>query len=285
MSPRWLAAGYIGTAFLAAVTCDALGNSARAQGRLKAEYAASVAGIPVGDGVWVVTIGDKDYTAEASGHVAGLLSLISSGEGSVAVHGTVNHGRLSPTSYLANVKYATALKSKQFTTTMEIDSRTVKNLVIEPPYSPSKKNVPVTEEHRRGIIDPMTASLIPVAGAAAVPAPSACEQTLPIFDGTHRFNLALSFKRMEEVQADKGYRGPAVVCSVNYQPVAGYNPNRFAIKYLMNSRDIEIWLTPIAGTHILAPFRISVPTTIGIAVLQAKQFVAVAQAPSTPTSR
>jgi hypothetical protein len=266
--------------------CNTLYNYAHAQSRLEAEYAASVAGIPVGDGVWVVTINDKEYTAEASGRVTGLLSLITSGEGSIAARGTVSHGLLSATNYSANVKYSVAAKSKKFTTVrMELNSRTVKHLVLEPSNPPSKKNIPVTEEDRRGIIDPMTASLIPVAGAGEILTPGACEQTLPVFDGTHRFNLVLSFKRMEEVQADKGYRGPAVVCGVNYLPVAGYNPNRFAIKYLMTSRDIEIWLTPITGTHILAPFRISVPTTIGIGVLQAKQFVAVAQEPRTPTAR
>jgi hypothetical protein len=131
----------------------------------------------------------------------------------------------------------------------------------------------------------MTAALISVAGTGEVLIPGACEQVLSVFDGTQRFNLALSFKRMEEVQADKGYRGLAVVCSVNYEPVAGHNPNRFAIKYLMNSRDIEIWLAPISGARVLVPFRISIPTTIGVAVLQAKRFVAVAQEPSGSRSR
>jgi len=281
MLPRYRTAGYRGTAILVFVTCSAFCNFAHAQSKLEAEYTASVANIPVGEGVWVVSINDKEYTAEATGRVIGLLRWITTGEGSAAVRGTVSHGHLSATSYLANVKS----RKKIQTLRMELNSGTAQNVVIEPPDPPNKKSVPVTEAHRRKIIDPMTAALIPVAGAGEVLIPSACDQILSIFDGTQRFNLVLSFKRMEEVQADKGYRGPALVCSVNYQPVAGHNPNRFAIKYLMNSRDMEIWLTPMAGARVLVPFRISIPTTIGIAVLQARQFVAVAPEPSAPRSR
>jgi hypothetical protein len=260
------------------VTCSVFCNFAHAQSRLEAEYIASIANIPVGEGAWVVTINDNEYTAEATGHVIGLLRWITTGEGSAVARGTVSNGHLSAANYSANVKS----KKKFQTLRMELKSGTVQNVVIEPPDPPNKKSVPVTEADRRKIIDPMTAALIPVAGAGEVLKPSGCEQILSVFDGTQRFNLALSYKRMEEVQADKGYRGPALVCSVNYQPIAGHNPNRFAIKYLMNSRDMEIWLTPMAGARVLVPFRISIPTTIGIAVLQARQFVVVAPELSAP---
>jgi Protein of unknown function (DUF3108) len=285
MLPRWLVIGYMATSIFMVMIFAALCNLAHAQGRLKAKYVASVAGIPVGGGDWIVTISDKQYSAEVTGRATGLLSFIASGEGSVVVQGAVVHGRPSATSYLANVEYSSkVIFKKTAKVEMELDSGTVKHFVIEPSNPPSRKNIPITDEHRRGIIDPMTALLIPVAGTGDVLVPSACDRTLPVFDGTHRFNLALSFKRMEEIQSDRGYRGPAIVCNVNFQPIAGYDPNRFAIKYLMNSRDIEMWLTPIAGTHVLIPFRISSPTTIGTAVLQAKEFTAVAQDPSTPTS-
>ncbi len=285
MLRRCLVTGCMVTSILMVMICAAPYNLAHAQGRLKAQYIASVAGIPVGGGDWVVTISEKEYSAEVTGHATGLLSLITSGEGSVVVQGKVVHGRPLAMSYLANVEYSSkVIFKKTVTVEMEFDSGTVKHFVIEPSNPPNRKNVPVTEEHRRGIIDPMTAVLIPFASTGDVLVPSACDRTLPVFDGTHRFNLALSFKRMEEIQSDRGYRGPAIVCHVNFQPIAGYDPNRFAVKYLMNSRDIEMWLTPIAGTHILVPFRISSPTTIGTAVLQAKEFVAVAQDPSTPTS-
>jgi hypothetical protein len=42
---------------------------------------------------------------------------------------------------------------------------------------------------------------------------------------------------------------------------------------------------PIAGTRILVPFRMTIPTPLGTAALQANQFLTTAQPPRlTPTS-
>ena len=46
-----------------------------------------------------------------------------------------------------------------------------------------------------------------------------------------------------------------------------------AIKYLIEQRDIEVWLVPIAATRVVVPFRLIVPTPMGMGVLQATQFV------------
>jgi len=40
---------------------------------------------------------------------------------------------------------------------------------------------------------------------------------------------------------------------------------------------MEMWLAPIAGTRVVAPYRVSVPTPIGVGVLQATEFVSMAQ--------
>ena len=42
---------------------------------------------------------------------------------------------------------------------------------------------------------------------------------------------------------------------------------------------MEVWLAPVAGTRVLVPYRISIPTPIGVGVMQATQFVSVAQPP------
>ena len=90
-----------------------------------------------------------------------------------------------------------------------------------------------------------------------------------------RFDLQHGFKRMDQVKADKGYEGPAVVCAVYFSPVAGHIPDRATIKYLVDQRRIEVWLVPIAGTRLVVPFRVAIPTPIGLGVLQATQFVSV----------
>jgi len=81
---------------------------------------------------------------------------------------------------------------------------------------------------------------------------------------------------VEQVQADKGYAGPAAVCSLQFVPIAGYVPDRAAIRFMIKQRDAEVWLVPLAGTRIVVPFRVSVPTPIGFGIMQATQFVSKA---------
>ena len=91
----------------------------------------------------------------------------------------------------------------------------------------------------------------------------------------------LEYKRIETVKADKGYHGPALVCAVYFSPVSGYIPDRAAIKYLTKLRNMEVWLAPIAGTRVLVPFKLKIPTPLGNAVLEATQFVTQAMPPKS----
>jgi hypothetical protein len=160
----------------------------------------------------------------------------------------------------------------------------VKDYSVNPPSPPDPERVPITEAHRRGVTDPMTASLIRAAGGADPMTPETCQRSTAIFDGRMRYDLRLAFKRMERVKAEKGYQGPVVVCSVSFTPLAGHIPSRAVIKYLTSMQDSEVWLAPVAGTRIVVPFRISVPTPVGDAVVEATQFVATPAPRVTPTN-
>ena len=136
--------------------------------------------------------------------------------------------------------------------------------------------MPIVEAHRRDVLDPMTASLLRVPGNGDLMSPDSCKQALSIFDGRLRYDLQLVFKRLDKVKADKGYAGPVLVCAVYFTPVAGYIPSRAAIKYIAKLRDMEIWLAPIAGTHVLVPYRAEGPSPVGRVKLEADEFVSVA---------
>ena len=69
-----------------------------------------------------------------------------------------------------------------------------------------------------------------------------------------------------------------MVCAVYFTPVAGYIPDRPVIKYLAAERNMEIAFVPIAGTRILVPFRMTIPTPFGPAMLEATQFVTIGDA-------
>jgi hypothetical protein len=70
-----------------------------------------------------------------------------------------------------------------------------------------------------------------------------------------------------------------VVCVIYFVPVAGYIPDRPVIKYLQAQRNIEIAFAPVAGTRILVPFWMKVPTPLGPALLEATSFITSPQPP------
>ena len=269
LSSRPAVARAILGAALAVAAVASSGGPGRAQGRLEARYSVTLAGIPVGQGVWIADIAEDQYTTAASGRVTGIARVVTDGEGFGAARGHVSSGRLLPTSYAVTV----LADRRPDQIRMAFAGGGVKELQVDPPTPYAPDRVPLTDAHRRGVVDPLTAGLIPVGGTGEVLTPDACRRTVQIFDGRQRYDLALSFKRMDEVSADKGYQGPVVVCMVNYQPVAGHRPDRAAIRQLVETRDLEISFAPIAGTRVLAPFRISLPTLMGTLVLHATQFV------------
>jgi hypothetical protein len=250
-------------------------GGAHAQGKLDAHYVATLAGLPIGKGSWVIDIGDDQFSANASGMTTGLLRVFATGEGNGAARGSVRGESLLPNLYVSTInndKKAEELK-------IVMSAGNVKDLAVDPPTTPHPDRVPLTEAHRRGIVDPLSATLIRVPGGGDTMTPDACKRTLPVFDGRMRFDLHLSFNRMENVEV-KGYSGPVVVCTVRFVPVAGHVPERPAIKYLQAQTDMEMWLAPIAGTHVVVPYKLSLPTPLGRAVLEATQFVSTPAAAS-----
>lgn len=253
---------------------------AQAQARLDARYTASLAGITVGRGAWVIDFRDDQYTAAASGTTTGLLKVFAGGFGTSASRGNVANGQLVPRRYAATI---TANKKKD-EVEMAIENGAVKDYTVNPPSPPDPERVPITDAHRRGVTDPMTASLVRVAGTGDTMVPETCKRSTAIFDGRMRYDLKLAFKRMDRVKAEKGYQGPVVVCTVSFTPLAGHIPSRSVIKYLTSMQEMEVWFAPVAGTRIVVPFRISLPTPLGIGVLEATQFVASPTPRVTPTN-
>jgi Protein of unknown function (DUF3108) len=259
----------------AALLALAMPESAAAQGRLEAQYEATLAGIPVGRGAWNVDISDDQFSAAASGGTMGLLNAIAGGSGTGASQGRVVNGALVSTNYTAST--TTSKKTEAIHITLV--NGNIKDFGIEPEPPVDADRIPVTDAHRHGVYDPMTGSMLRVPGTSDPVSPEACHTGAGIFDGRMRYDLKLDFKRMETAKAEKGYRGPVVVCAVYFVPVAGYIPDRPVIKYLAAQRNIEIAFAPIAGTRILVPFWMKIPTPLGPARLEATSFITTASPP------
>ena len=243
------------------------------QARLEAEYVVTLAGIPIGRGNWIIELSDNQYSAAASGTTTGIIRFFTGGRGTGSARGAISAGQPAPASYGATLSYDHTFDDVR----ISLAGGNVTGYDAEPPLPPIPNRVPVTDADRRGVMDPMTSMLNRVAGNGDPVSPEACNRKVAVFDGRVRYDLHSEFKRMDNVKADRGYEGPAVVCAVYFTPIAGYVPDRPAIRYLVTLREAEVWLAPIEGTRVVVPFRFSMPTPLGTGLLQATEFVTVAQ--------
>ncbi|MCS0504841.1 DUF3108 domain-containing protein [Ancylobacter mangrovi] len=257
------------SAVVALAGAGAAASAAHADGRLEARYRMSIAGLELGRAAFLLEVDQDSYTASGSARLTGVVRAVSSAKGSAGARGLVENGELAPRSFAMEAE--TDKKSEAIR--LALNGAGVTDMSVEPPVSQSEDRVPVTDKDKKGVFDPMTAALIMVPGSDDPLSPKACDRTLSIFDGRQRYNLELSYERMEDVKAEKGYAGPSVVCRIAYRPVAGHRPSRKAVKYMTSNKEMYVWLVPVAGTRVLVPFRASVATAIGVAQLEAQSFV------------
>jgi hypothetical protein len=90
----------------------------------------------------------------------------------------------------------------------------------------------------------------------------------------------LSFGRIDKITIAGGYSGFVLVCGVVLQPIAGYRADSMLVKYVGGRRDMELWFAPIAGTSIVAPIRVLMPTLIGTLEIRADQFAMTLPSPA-----
>ena len=263
-------------AFLPATLSDAGIGQVRTAGKLEVAYTATLLGIPIGRIGWTVDLRDDRFAAAANGSTIGLFRIFAHGHGTAEAHGSVAGKEPAASNFM--VSFTSGSSADEIK--IAFNGGKAKEYLAHP-RPPSPGLVPLTDTYRTGVVDPMTALLVHVPGNGAISVPAACERKIAVFDGHMRYDLRLAFKRVQQVKAAAGYQGPAVVCAVYFTPLAGYDPGRAAIKYLQAERGMEIWLAPLTGTRLMVPFRVSVPTPIGVGVLQATRFV-FTQQPERP---
>jgi uncharacterized protein DUF3108 len=242
--------------------------TARAQPpeRFSAHYVITMTHVTVGELTWTTNFTETSYLASATGKASGVLSVLVKGEGSLTTRGAFENAKLTP----AVARFDVSDDDGVYEVEMTFEGGVYKR-VVDRGAPPPKDIVPVGPKLLHDVIDPLSAFLIPVEGKAL--APANCGKVLKIFDGRRRYDLALSFKRMDAVKLARGYSGPVLVCGVVLHPIAGYRPGSLLVRYLAGKDDLELWLAPIAGVSILAPVRALMPTLVGTMDISADEFV------------
>lgn len=276
---------------LSGLACLALcgtATTARADARLTGHYVISMIGVTIGHITWTTDVMAGAYRTTANGKASGALSMLVNGEGQIATSGTMTASpagngaagamRLTPSFFTSNViedGEATGLQ-------MTFDKGSVKTLRIDAASKQKAREdgrIPVTEADRQNVSDPLTAMLIGTPPSANPLTPAACDRLLEVFDGQRRYNLVLSYKRIDRIKVDVGYAGPVLVCGVMLKPIAGYRADSMLVKYAGGKRDMEIWFAPMASQPLIAPVRLVMPTLIGTLEIEADRFETIALKP------
>jgi hypothetical protein len=256
-----------------------LPEQAYAQTSFNADYVISFARITVGSATVRAEIGSNAYAISASGQAGGIIRLLVDGDGNLISRGSVAGNRLFPSKFMSKINSA----NDPLDVNMTIENGNVAELTVLPPSSPDR--VPITDADQKKISDPLTALFVPADETGNGLNRATCQRTLPIFDGRQRYDLQLDFKRLDKVTHDTGYSGPLVVCSLGYRPIAGHRASTPFVKYLSESREIEIALAPLAGTRLLAPYRLVVANLLANLVVQANRLETnIATTPAPPKS-
>lgn len=266
MTPM-IARGFTRRLVVAAVAAGSV-VAPTAASTVDARYTVSLAGLSIGGARLAGTVEPGRYTLSASASLSGLVGAITGGKGAAQANGAINR-----TKVLSN-GFALRASNGEITRTVQIGAAAgnVSSVAVDPPFDEKPDRVPINDTHKRGIIDPLSALVMPQLAKDGLD-PKNCDRTLPIFDGAQRFDVKLSYVGTENVAAEEGYRGPVLVCRARYQPLAGHRPERRVTKFMIENRDMDVWLAPVADSEQLVPFRIAVKTMVGTAVILAKRFV------------
>lgn len=257
----------VALALLGATAVGGLFASPAAAEVLSASYGIYLAGIPIGKANVGASIAGERYKVDVSARMTGLVGAVTKGSGQATATGHV--GQRAPNS----AGYALSAMGGDGPRTIRVAMAggSVRAAEMTPPLDERPDRVPVTGAHKRGVMDPVSALIMPSpAGARGPLDPAGCNRTLPIFDGATRFDIILSYKTVREVKS-KTYSGPVLVCAARYVPQAGHRPSRPSVKYMMDNQDMETWLAPV-GPRVLIPYRIAVGTMIGQALIEASDF-------------
>ncbi len=152
---------------------------------------------------------------------------------------------------------------------LRFNGSAVSHVNVDPP--PGRNRIPVEKHHMRSVVDPLSAVILLSQLQRQDRGTRSCNETLRVFDGKMRYDLTLRYKQTRQVNGS-GYSGPAYVCRVNFQPIAGHKADKKETRFFEGTDGIEVWLIPARRVGMYIPYHIRLPLPIGSATLTSESF-------------
>ncbi len=234
---------------------------------VSAKYKLQFGGFDVGSYRFQSASDGKTYTTTASAEVSALFGAFK-WKGAIESKGTLDALKPHPANYKLDFK-----SKKSGSVALGFDSAGVKSVSVLPAKPPHPDAVPIKPEHLKNVFDPMSSILTMTHATGTNP----CNRTIPIFDGKVRFNLVMTYKGEQRLKEGRASGQPTQlkVCKVKYIPIAGHKPEDFE-KPWVDYSGIEIALRPIPSANTFVPYQVTIPTTLGSAVMLAESVMITA---------
>lgn len=249
----------------ALVTLAFAGAASLAQAQtLRVTYDLSLAGLPLGKANLSSSFNGPKYEMQGNAKLTGLAMVLTGGKGEASASGSLAGAAPRSTKFAVMSKTSDNQRSVR----MGLKGGRVAEIAIDPPLEPKPDRIPVKPADKRGVVDPMSALLMPALASKSLTDPDNCNRTIPVFDGASRMNVVLTYAETKNVEVP-GYSGPVLVCNARYVPISGHRSERPATKFMQENRDMSVWLAPVEGPRLLFPLKVAVRTMIGMGEMQA----------------
>lgn len=241
----------------AALLLVALGGTAIAAPiETRANWSVSLLGLPLARAELTLSVDGDRYTAKLAWRTVGVVGFLAGAKGRIGAEGRFTDQRIDPAHYTLSGGSA----SRPSTVGIDLRDHRVVSAAVEPPSRPSRDLVPLADTHRIGIVDPLSAALLP--GGTG----SACSRTLSIFDGWSRYDVRLSAGSGKAAPV-AGIDGPLETCAVRWVPIAGHRAEHANVRRLAAETDLSVTLARPPGLPFRLPVRAGAATPFGRAEL------------------
>lgn len=251
-------------AAVAALLVASGGASAQSNHNVTATFDVRLGPMQIGRGTYEVRLSPGAYAIGVSARVTGVARILAGGEGTASAQGVFSGRRVVPELY----SIANTAGDLNNDIRLVMRGGAVASERVEPPSIPLPDRIPIHANHRREVVDPLSAFVFPVEGDGELVQAASCNRTLRVYDGRARYDIALTYGRTEELRI-RDYEGPALICQARYTPVAGHRRLSAAESAQYQYRDMEAWLVPVRGSRVLVLYRMQVGTGVGRFSIQA----------------
>ncbi len=205
--------------------------------------------------------GDNTYSVNLSARTEGLVELLYPFKLKARTDGIADEYGLRPTHYRSTSKKR-GKKRRQDITYLNDGSLDVR---IEPEKD-AKRLAEMPETLTFGTLDPASAVFSIIEAFTHV---GRCEGSIPVYDGRRRYNLVVTQvgERTLRPSSYGMYSGPATVCRVAVEPLAGFKKKKKKRSNRAFPSTVKVWMAPVAEGEVAVPVRLEGKTGMGRMVL------------------